>query len=219
MIENHEILCPAYISCGICQAKRDQQNVSKIIKLFAFEDDIQMLNKHFYHLTISLTPKRETYHRFNIDPLKKAGRELINGLSSLSSVSNRKWWSMYVKSGVRYYSIDQKNEQEYPTFKHHFIFYGDKDNLDARMNTQLNYRLKKIHKYFNFEINYLGQYNINRINDSIKIGVNVNTESEPIIKLGEEVLMDINKIRDQKPIVFGDLRNRRNINKLEIKLL
>jgi hypothetical protein len=66
-------------------------------------------------LTISVEPTRETYHHFSLDELKKSGRELINGLSSLSSVSNRKWWSMFVDSGVRYYSVNQKGDNNYPS--------------------------------------------------------------------------------------------------------
>ena len=110
MIENHEILCPKFIECEICQTKRDEINRSRITNLFGIEEDILVLSKHFYHLTISVEPTRETYHHFSLDELKKSGRELINGLSSLSSVSNRKWWSMFVDSGVRYYSVNQKGD-------------------------------------------------------------------------------------------------------------
>ena len=144
MIENHEILCPTFIECDLCQTKRNENNRSRITKLFGIEEDIQILSKHFYHLVISVKPDRLTYHHFSLDPLKKTGRELINGLSSISSVSNRKWWSMWVESGCRYFSVEQKDKNDYPTFNNHFLFYGDKDNLDNRMAVQLKYRLKKI---------------------------------------------------------------------------
>ena len=114
MIEKHEILCPSFLDCPLCQSNREEMNKSKILNLFGIEDDIHILSKHFYHLTISLIPTRETYHHFSLEPLKKVGRELLNGLSSISSVSNRKWWGMFVESGVRYYSIEQENKWDFP---------------------------------------------------------------------------------------------------------
>jgi hypothetical protein len=215
MIENHEILCPTFIECNLCQRKRDEINRSRITKLFGIDEDIQILSKHFYHLTISVKPTRETYHHFSLDPFKKTGRELINGLSSISSVSNRSWWNLFVKSGCRYYSIDQKDENDYPTFNNHFLFYGDKDNIDCRMNIQLKYRLRKISKSLTYTFEYLGQYDTKKIQDSIKIGVSVNYESTPIMKLGDEIRDEIYKIKEQRPITFGDKYNKKTTNKLE----
>jgi hypothetical protein len=216
MTENHEILCPTFIECDLCQTKRNEINRSRITKLFGIEEDIHILTKHFYYLTISVNPTRETYHNFSLEPLKKTGRELINGLSSMSSVSNRAWWGMFVESGVRYYSIDQKDENDYPIFNNHFIFYSNKDNLDVRMNTQLKYRLKKISKSFTYTFDYLGQYDIKKIQDTIKIGVSVNYESIPMVKLGDEIRDEIYKIKEQRPITFGDKYNKKSTNKLEI---
>lgn len=216
MIENHEILCPTFIECDLCQTKRNENNRSRITKLFGIEEDIHILTKHFYHLTISVKPTRETYHHFSLESLKKTGRELINGLSSISSVSNRAWWGMFVESGIRYYSIDQKDENDYPIFCNHFIFYSNKDNLDVRMNTQLKYRLRKISKSFTYTFDYLGQYDIKKIQDTIKIGVSVNYESIPLVKLGDEIRDEIYKIKDQRPITFGDKYNKKSTNKLEI---
>lgn len=203
MIENHEILCPNFIECDICETKRNEIIRSRIIKLFGLEDDIHILSKHFYHLTISVKPTRETYHHFSLVPLKKSGRELINGLSSMSSVSNRKWWSMFVDSGIRYFSVFQEADNDFPTFNNHFLFFSDKDNLDVRMNLQLKYRLKKISKHLNFKFDYLGVYNLDTIRDSLKIGVSINSKSTPVNKLGEDILNEIFKIRDQRPIPFG----------------
>ena len=216
MIENHEVLCPTFIDCTICQTKRDMENIERITNLFGINDDLQILTKHFYQLTISVTPSRETYFRFTLEPLKKVGRELINGLSSISSVSNRKWWSLFVQSGVRYFSIEQKNTEDYPTFNHHFIFYSEKDNVDSRIETQLKYRLKKISRLFEYKIDYLGKYDLGTIKNTIKLGVAVDFNSVPIIKLGEEIVEEIYKIKDQKPIVFGEKYNKKSRNKLEL---
>ena len=216
MIENHEVLCPTFIDCTICQTKRDMENIERITNLFGINDDLQILTKHFYQLTISVTPSRETYFRFTLEPLKKVGRELINGLSSISSVSNRKWWSLFVQSGVRYFSIEQKNTEDYPTFNHHFIFYSEKDNVDSRIETQLKYRLKKISRLFEYKIDYLGKYDLGTIKNTIKLGVAVDFNSLPIIKLVEEIVEEIYKIKDQKPIVFGEKYNKKSSNKLEL---
>jgi hypothetical protein len=217
MIENHEILCPTFVDCPICQTKRDEINRSRIMNLFGTDEDIQILSKHFYKLTISSQPCRLTYHHFSLDSLRKSGRELINGLSSISSVSNRKWWNMFIETGVRWYSVEQRNENEYPSFNNHFLFYSDKDNLDVRMNTQLKYRLKKISRHLEYEFDYLGLYDIKTIENSINLGVYVFYESQPMVKLGEDIINEINKIKDQRPMIFGEKYKKKQSNKLELQ--
>lgn len=217
MIETHEILCPTFIDCPLCQTKRDENARSRIINLFGTDEDLKIFSKHFYKLTISLKPDRQTYFRFSLDPLKKSGRELINGLSSLSSVSNRFWWTLFVNAGCRYYSIDQKDENDFPIFNNHFILYSEKDNLDVRMDTQLKYRLKKISRHLEYKFEYLGLYDIKTIENSIKLGVSVFYGSQPLIKLGDEIIREINKIKEQRPIVFGEKYNKKNNIKLELQ--
>lgn len=214
MKETHEILCPSFIECPICQTKREEIFRSKVANFFSPKDDIQILSKHFYHLTIFLQPSRETYNHFSLNSLKKVGRELINGLSSLSSVSNRKWWSLFVDSGIRFYSVEQNLNENYPIFKHHIIFFSEKDNLDVRMNTQLKYRIKKIDRHLNHSISYLGQYDIEKIQDSINLNSSVNYESQNVKKLGEDIISEIHKIKDQRPIVFGKKYRKESRNKL-----
>jgi hypothetical protein len=215
MIENHEILCPTFVECDLCQTKRDEINRSRIKKLFGIEEDIQILTKHFYCLTISVKPDRQTYFRFSLEPLKKTGRELINGLSSLSSVSNRSWWSLFVEKGCRFYSVEQKDENDFPVFNNHFIFYSSKDNLDSRMDTQLKYRLRKISNHFTYTFDYLGQYDLKSIENSINLGVSLKYGSIPMEKLGEDIIEEIYKIKGQKPVSFGGKYQKKSINKLE----
>lgn len=216
MIETHEILCPPFVDCPLCQTKRSMENMERISKLFGINEDIQILTKHFYHLTISVKPSRETYHHFSLDPLKKVGRELINGLSSISSVSNRKWWAMFVDSGTRYFSVEQKNTNDYPTFNQHFIFYSEKDNLDSRMDTQMKYRLKKVSRHLQYKFEYLGIYNLEKILKSIELGISVDFSSTPMLKLGEDIKEEIIKMKEQKPIIFGEKYNKKSVNKLEL---
>ena len=216
-MQNHEILCPTFINCEICAEKRNVINSKRIVNAFNFNDDIEILNKHFYQITIKLKPTRESYFRFTLDPLKKVGRELINGLSSISSVSNRRWWSMYVKSGIKYFSVEQNDVNDFPTYNLHLIFYGDKDNLDARMDTQLKYRLKKINKNFNYSFNYLGQYDIKSIQKAIKLGISFDPNSLPVIKLGDFIIAETNKLKELRPVVFGCNYNKKVVNNLVIK--
>ncbi len=216
MIENHEILCPSFIDCPMCQTKRQMENIERITNLFGINEDIQIISKHFYKLSISVKPNRETYFRFTLDPLKKVGRELINGLSSISSVSNRKWWAMFVDSGVRFFSVEQKDKTDYPTFNQHFIFYSDKDNLDSRLEMQMKYRLKKISRQFQFKFEYLGIYDLDTILKSIELDISVDFDSTPMLKLGEVVKQDVIKMKDQRPILFGEKYNKKTINKLEL---
>ncbi len=216
MIENHEILCPTFINCSICQRKRQIENIERIEKFFSMDEDITLLSKHFYKLTISVKPLRENYHNFTLEPLKKVGRALINGLSSISSVSNRKWWSLFIDSGIRYFSIEQEDITDYPTFNQHFIFYSEKDNLDTRLNIQLKYRLRKISRLFDYKLEYLGVYNLDKIINSINLDINVDFDSIPMSKLGEDVKLDIIKMKEQKPIIFGNKYNNIKTEKIQI---
>jgi hypothetical protein len=123
---------------------------------------------------------------------------------------------MFVTSGIRYFSIIQENEDEYPIFNQHLIFYSDKDNLDTRLETQLKYRLKKINKHFTYSLEYLGQHDIKTIQDSIKLSISVNYDSIPMKKLGEEIREEVYKMKGQKPIIFGKNYNKKTTNKIQI---
>ena len=66
------------------------------------------------------------------------------------------------------------------------------------------------------KIDYLGKYDLGTIKNTIKLGVAVDFNSVPIIKLGEEIVEEIYKIKDQKPIVFGEKYNKKSSHKLEL---
>ncbi len=203
MIELHDVLCPPFIECDICDTNRKEIKKNIIIEFLDVSANEDFFDKHFYYLKISVTPTRETYYHFSLEPIKKVARELINGLSSLSSVSNRKWWGLFVEAGIRYFSIEQPLETMYPTFNHNFIFYSNKDNLDIRMDTQLKYRLKKISKYFNYSLEYIGKYDLEKIESYINVDVSVNHSSLPMIKLGEDIQDEIYKLKSKRPVLFG----------------
>lgn len=202
MKEKHEILCPPSVDCTICDREREEINLQRILELIG-NNSVSIMSKHFYSLTISMKPTRETYHRFDLEPILKVGRELINGSSSLSSTTNREWWSLYVDAGVRFYSVRQDSDEDYPTFNVHFIFYSSKDNLDVKMDTQLKFRLNKINRNFIYSFYYLGNYNVNQIKRSVQVGISFNPESIPVKKLGSDVIVEMTRMKELKPSLFG----------------
>lgn len=202
MREKHEILCPPVSGCEICDQQREESNLQKILELIG-NNSVAIMNKHFYCLTISMKPNRETYHRFGLEPILKVGRELINGSSSLSGITNREWWSSNVDAGVRFYSVRQDSGDDYPIFNIQFIFYSSKDNLDVKMDTQLKFRLNKINRNFIYSFYYLGNYNVNQIKRSVQLGIRFNLDSVPVKKLGLDVINDMIGMKEMKPILFG----------------
>ena len=78
-----------------------------------------------------------------------------------------------------------------------------------------HYHLRKVHSFFP-TAPPRWQYNIKNIQDSIKLGVSVDYNSTPMLKLGEEIRQEIYKIKGQRPIVFGGKYNKNTTNKLEI---
>ena len=213
MLANHEILCPNFIQCDICQRIKQNRKITQIQNFSGNLDIEELANMHFYLLEIMHQPNRETYFRFSLNPLKKAGRELINGLSSISGISNRKWWSLFIDSGIKYYSVNQNNKEDFPVFKLNLLFYSPKDNLDSRIQTQLRCRLNKVHKDLTFKLKYIGLYDSNEIMNHVETAVSFDIESAPAQKLDECLIRDINSLHDYKPVIFGRQYSRNKTNK------
>ena len=127
----------------------------------------------------------------------------MNSLASVSSVSNRKWWSLFVLGGIKYISITQKSENDFPSFEHRLILISKKDNLDYRIATQLKYRLSKIEKNINYSLSYLGRKSEIDITGFINTEINYFINSEPVSKLGAETIKELNKYWYQKMTPFG----------------
>lgn len=213
MTNDHDIMCPSFANCNPCNLRREEINRGKVLEYFqVFENDLA--DKHFYLLSVTLKPNRTNYHRFSLDSIKKVGRELINGMNTLSGISNRKFWSMYVLGGIRYFSIKQETENDFPCFCQSLIFWGDKDNLDVKMNAQIKYRLAKISRDLEFNIKYLGDNHQNELVDAIDVTLSIFHDSFPIKKLGEGFKDAIIKFRDQRPIVFGGKLLHTNIEEV-----
>ena len=57
--------------------------------------------KNIYYLKITKTPSRINYHTFDFEKLNDISRKLVNGMTSLGSIPNRKFWNKYFQGGVR----------------------------------------------------------------------------------------------------------------------
>jgi hypothetical protein len=209
MLDNHEVLCPNFIDCEICQRIRDTRKIYQIEKFTGNLETLDLQNKHFYILEITHQPKRETYYRFTLNPLKKVGRELINGLSSISGVSNRKWFKMYVESGLKFYTIKQLDKEDYPIFKLSLLMFSSKDDLDTRMHHQLKFRIRKIHKDLEFKFNYIGKFDKSKIMNQLDVESAFDIESAPFQKFDDELRNEINKIKSDRPTIFGKLYQKK----------
>jgi hypothetical protein len=217
MKEKHEILCPPSVGCTICDQEREEINLQKILELIG-NNSVAIMQKHFYLLTISFKPTRENYHRFDTEPILKVGRDLTNGLSSVSSTTNRAWWSMFVDAGVKFYSIQQDSDDDFPVFNVNYVFYSNKDNLDVKMDAQLKYRLNKINRNFYYSFVYLGGYDVAKIKRSVKVGIHFNAESVPVKKLGTDVIKEMNRMKELKPSLFGARYFSKKVKNLKVDI-
>jgi Fic family protein len=83
------------------------------------------------------------------------------------------------------------------------IFYSQKEDLDIRLYTQLKYRLKKINKHFTYTLEYLGQYDIKKIQEIV-------SPNHPVRKVPGTVL----KNPKTQEIVYTPPQNHLEIIKL-----
>lgn len=178
----------------------------------------ELTGKHFYSLKITKTPQRTNYHLFNFESLQEISRKLTNGMVSLGSVPNRRFWNKYFDGGVRMISIHQTNPQEYPSFNINYIVYSDNDNLDVRICPNLYSRIKMIDRSLEFSMEYLGSFDQPVVIKDTDYQVNIFWESEPVKKLGRKNMDDMLSIINQRPRFFGKLfksNKTQNINQLQ----
>lgn len=209
----HEVLCPTFIDCDLCQSILADRRTVQIENFTGNLNQEDILNKHFYLLEISHQPTRETYFRFSLNPIKKAGRDLINGLSSISGVSNRKWFKMFIESGIKYFSVSQPDLENYPIIKLNFLMYSSKDDLDTRINLQLKYRLHKINKDLDYQLTYIGTYDIDKIMNYVNTTIQFDYNSAPVKKIDIDLLSELNKLKESKPVIFGKQYSKMKLDK------
>jgi len=165
----------------------------------------ELKNKHFYFLKITKTPTRVNYHTFDFQKLNEISRSLINGMTSLGSIPNRKFWNKYFDGGIRTISIFQNDPENFPSINLNYIVYSDQDNLDVRVNSQLSTRIKMIDPTLISKFEYIGSYDFSRINEYLDSSTNFDQNSQPMEKLGQKniELMVFNVL--QRPRFIGGL--------------
>jgi hypothetical protein len=161
--------------------------------------------KHLYSLRITKTPTRTNYHTFDFEKLHDFSRKLINGMTSLGTIPNRKFWNKYFDGGVRTISINQNDSNEFPSFNLNHLVYSDYDNLDVRIISQLSTRIKKIDPTLILKFEYIGSYDISIIKKNLDFMTKIDFESFPAEKLGKRNLDFIVFNPLQKPRFLGSL--------------
>ena len=161
--------------------------------------------KYLYSLTLKVLPTRENYHTFNMEKLQEISRKLTNGMSSLGSISNRKFWNDNFTGGVRTISVVEDGFNEYPTFSLNYLVYSDKDNLDIRVLKPLTFRIRMIDPNITFSINYIGKYTPELLSSSIDYRTQVDFSNPVLKKLGENTIEEIFNNQFQRPRFLGSL--------------
>lgn len=175
-----------------------------------------LVGKHFYSLKITKNLTRTNYHLFRFEQLQEISRKLINGLSTLGTIPNRKFWKKYFIGGVRTISITDNNQNEYPSFTLNYLVYSEIDNLDVRIKSQLLTRIKMIDPNLEVCFNYIGTYYDTLISDHLDYSTYVDFSSPTLLKFNENTLEDMYNNQYQRPRFFGKLfkirKQNENIN-------
>ena len=164
-----------------------------------------IVGKYLYSLTLQILPTRENYHTFTMEKLQDISRKLTNGMSSLGSISNRKFWNENFVGGVRTISVFDKVFNDYPTFSLNYLVYSEIDNLDIRLLKQLTFRIKMIDPKISFSINYIGKYTPELLVSNIDYRTEVDFNSPILRKLGETTIEEIFNNQFQRPRFMGQL--------------
>lgn len=171
-----------------------------------------LVGKHFYSLKITKNLTRTNYHLFRFEQLQEISRKLTNGLTSLGTIPNRKFWNKYIIGGVRTISITDNNHNEYPSFILNYLVYSDIDNLDVRIKSQLFTRIRLIDPSLEVSFNYIGKYDETTISKNLDYSTDVDFSSPDFIKLDENTIEDIYNNQFQRPRFFGKLFKIKNQN-------
>jgi hypothetical protein len=161
--------------------------------------------KYLYSLTLKILPTRENYHTFRMEKLQDISRKLTNGMSSLGSISNRKFWNDNFTGGVRTISVVEEEFNEYPTFSLNYLVYSHIDNLDIRLLKPLTFRIKMIDPKITFSINYIGKYTPELLSSNINYQTDVDYNNPVLKKLGEQTIDEIFNNQFQRPRFIGGL--------------
>lgn len=172
-------------------------------KFEIIENDLD--GKHLYSLKITKNLTRTNYHLFRFEQLQESSRKLTNGLMSLGTIPNRKFWNKYIIGGVRTISITDNNTNVYPSFTLNYLVYSDIDNLDVRIKSQLLTRIRMIDPSLEVSFCYIGKYDDTTISNNLDYSTDVDFSSPDLMKLDENTIEEIYNNQFQRPRFFGKL--------------
>lgn len=167
--------------------------------------DSELKGKYLYFFRITKKPDRTNYHTFDVTKLNDISRRLINGMVSLGTIPNRKFWNRYFEGGIRSTSIVQEEPDDFPSFNLNYILYSSYDNLDVRILSQLSTRVRMIDPTLNIKLEYIGVHEISLLRTYIECTTKVELNSKPIEKLGQKNFNHIVLNPIQRPIFIGNL--------------
>lgn len=182
-----------------------EKHIEEIVLERVKKYESELYGKHLYRISVNLTPSRTSYHTFDYDKLSDISRHLINGMRSLGTISNRKFWSRYFEGGIRTISINQIDPDDFPTFTLNYLTYSVYDNLDVKINSQLNTRIRMIDPTLTYKMDYIGLYDITLIRDHLSSTTNIFMTSPSVQKLGKKNTDLIIMNPFQRPRFLGTL--------------
>jgi len=166
----------------------------------------QDLTKYYYYtITIDKHITRTNYHSFDLDMVQEISRKFTNGLSTLGSVTNRNFFSNLFVGGLRTTSIHQSSLDDFPVVSLNYGLLSKNDNLDVRIISQLNMRVKIIDHTLIPRIEYHGKFSHGNIMNTIPNLTQVDYSSSPIKKLSNRTIQKIFDNNFQRPRYFGIL--------------
>jgi hypothetical protein len=165
----------------------------------------KLKNKFIYHIKLTKTPNRTDYHSFSFDKLSDVSRKLTNGLAAFGRMPNRDFWKRNFLAGIRTVSINQFEFDDYPTFSLNYIVFSEFDNLDILLKKQIGIRLKLIDSTYESQIEYLGQFDKQKVLENLNYHTQVNDEASGFKKMGENNINSIFENQFQRPHFLGIL--------------
>jgi hypothetical protein len=160
---------------------------------------------HYYTITIDKHITRTNYHSFDMEKVQGISRKFTNGLSTLGSVTNRHFFSNNFVGGVRTTSIHQSSPEDYPVISLNYGLFSKDDNLDIRIQSQLNTRIKMIDHTLIPRIEYHGKFTHDNVMETIPNLTQVDYSSAPVKKLNNRTVQQIFDNNFQRPRYFGIL--------------
>lgn len=165
----------------------------------------ELTNYHYYTITIEKHITRTNYHSFDMEKVQEISRKFTNGLSTLGSVTNRQFFSNNFVGGVRTTSVHQSSPEDYPVVSLNYGLFSKDDNLDIRIKSQLNTRIKMIDHTLIPRIEYHGKFSHVNVMETIPNLTQVDYSSIPIKKLHYRTIQQIFDNNFQRPRYFGIL--------------